>query len=137
VRLDGFHIGDPRMMGNLHGAIAGVDLGGFIGATYRRFPFPADPAEFRQNPAAEENRAWTRALIRKFGRADRIILHRNGAEGRISVSDYVFREEEFRRLVDYVDRGGHPRWRDEVRPQYVREMMKALERRGMPITSSR
>ena len=30
------------------------------------------------------------------------------------------------KLVAYVDRGGYPRWRDELRPPYVSEMVESL-----------
>jgi hypothetical protein len=48
VRIDGFRIKDAAMMGSLHGAIRGVDLSGFIGQVYRQFPFPDNPAGFKQ-----------------------------------------------------------------------------------------
>jgi len=38
-------------VGDLMGAIHGVRLTGFIGDLYRVFPFPSDPAAFKQNPA--------------------------------------------------------------------------------------
>lgn len=81
---------------------------------------------FKQLPAAEANRAWTLESIRTFGRDHRVTLCRIGDELRIAVGEYVFRDVEFQRLIAYVDRGGHPRWRDDVRPPYVRAMMKAL-----------
>ena len=50
--FDGWRIPDSRMIGNLHGAIAGTDLSGFIGVTYGRFPFPASRDDFKQRPHA-------------------------------------------------------------------------------------
>jgi len=37
-------------MGDLMGAIHGVRFCGFLGELYRKFPFPQNPADFKQNP---------------------------------------------------------------------------------------
>jgi hypothetical protein len=126
TEFEGFRIEDPGKVGNLHGAIAGTDLRGFIGATYRRFPFPADPAKFKQNPEGAANRPWAFDLIRKYAAPCAMRLRREPESGRVSIGDYTFSGAEFLRLVEYVDRGGFPRWRDGIRPQYVEEMTAAL-----------
>jgi hypothetical protein len=38
-----------------------------------------------------------------------------------------FFASEFCELVDYVWRGGYPRWEDEVRPDYVLAMAQAVQ----------
>ena len=126
--IEGWRIADPLRIGNLHGAIAGQDLSGFIGATYRRFPFPADPAGFRQSPEGAANNAWAEERIAGFGEAETIALTWDRPARRVSVGELVFDEPDFGELVAYVGRGGYPRWRDEVRPAHVQAMMRALER---------
>ena len=37
---EGYHIADPADIGDLMGAISGTRHTGFIGALYRKFPFP-------------------------------------------------------------------------------------------------
>jgi hypothetical protein len=128
--LDGWRIDDPRRLGDLHGAIAGRALGGFIGATYRRWPFPSRREEFRQNPDGGRNRAAAEALLLPFAMALSVPLIRCPGGGRFVVGDYAFDGSEFERLIAYVDRGGLPRWRDDVRPPYVAGMMEALRAAG-------
>ena len=42
--------------------------------------------------------------------------------GEIQIGDYRFSGTQFQELIDYVWRGGYPRWKDEIRPGYVLEM---------------
>jgi hypothetical protein len=124
--IDGWRIDERGKIGNLQGAIAGVDLSGFIGATYRRFPFPKEPGDFRQNPGGSANRAWVEERIGRFGRPERIRLDRAGST--VSVGEIAFDPGAFSDLIAYVDRGGYPRWKDEIRPAYVQEMLRKLGR---------
>ncbi len=128
--LDGWRIDDPRRLGNLDGAIAGRDRTGFLGATYRRWPFPARRADFRQNPDGDRNRAATEALLLPFAKSLAIPLDHAPARRTFAVGGTVFDESEFDRLIAYVDRGGLPRWRDDRRPPYVTAMMEALRAAG-------
>jgi hypothetical protein len=124
--IGGWRIGEREKIGNLHGAIAGADLSGFIGATYRRFPFPGEPERFKQNPEGSANRGWAEELAGRYGRREEILLGRD--RGQIALGEYVFDPAAFSDLIAYVDRGGYPRWKDEVRPHYVRVMMEKLGR---------
>lgn len=126
VTMPGFEIADPGKVGNVNAAIRGWDLSGFIGATYKRFPFPADPAGFRQKPDTACNRDWTEEAIRAFGKERAIPLRWRAAASLVAIADIELTLEGFRELIAYVDRGGYPRWKDEVRPAYVSEMLARL-----------
>ena len=124
--LEGWRIDDSLRVGNLHGAIAGQDLSGFIGATYERFAFPADPAGFKQSPEGDANSAWAAEIIAGFGGAETIALCRDRRSDLVCVGEYEFDLPGFGELIRYVARGGYPRWRDERRPAHVRQMVRAL-----------
>ncbi len=124
--LRGWRICDAGRIGNLHGAIAGQDLSGFIGATYARFPFPAEPAGFKQSPEGRDNRDEIAAMIADYGEPVTIVLARDPGACGGRVAEYAFSEDGFAQLVAYVDRGGYPRWRDENPPAYVTAMMTRL-----------
>jgi len=127
--MDGWRIDRPERIGDLHGAIAGVDLTGFIGATYRRHPFPRDPAGFRQDPEGARSRAWASACIADFGTPVHIPLEADVATGDATVGGYRFDHQTLLALVAYVDRGGHPRWKNDTRPDYVLRMRTELASR--------
>ena len=137
IAIEGWCIEDRARIGNLHGAIAGADLGGFIGATYRRWPFPATEEGFRQDPEGSRNRAATEEMIAAFGKLETIPVAADPAAGTISIGGFVFDDWAFDSLVAYVDRGGMPRWRDEVRPDYVTEMNRSLQSSAGPRPPSR
>ncbi|MEI8183904.1 MAG: hypothetical protein WCG29_14500, partial [Desulfomonile sp.] len=126
VWMDGFRIQDPTLIGNLHGAIQGVDLRGFIGETYRQFPFPASQWAFKQKPDGVKNQSLVQGLIRKFAEDKPIRLSLDIQSSTTSIDEFVFEQKEFEELTAYVDRGGYPRWQDEIRPPYVQAMMKKL-----------
>lgn len=126
--MDGWRIDGPEQIGDLHGAIAGVALGGFIGATYRRHPFPSNPSDFRQNPEGARNRAWAAERIADFGIPVHITIEADATTGDTIVGEYRFDHPTLLALIAYVDRGGHPRWKDDTRPDYVLRMREALER---------
>ena len=46
----------------------------------------------------------------------------------VNIGGYLFSRETFQELVLYVWRGGYPRWKEEVRPLYVLEMKKEIEK---------
>jgi hypothetical protein len=136
--IPGWRIRDQRSVGNVNLAIQGRDLSGFIGATYRTFPFPQDPGGFKQKPDGEKNRASFEEMIRDFGEPEALSLRWEG-EGRdeiLSVAEYVFDLKNFADLVSYVDRGGYPRWKDERRPPYVKAMMKTLRESSSPLLAA-
>ena len=127
VHLDGFSINDRFRIGNLHGAIQGIDLSGFIGATYRKFPFPLDPKGFKQKPYGLKNQEYIQDLILTYGEPIKIRLWWDKVSARVSVGEFVFDQKTFSMLIAYVDQGGYPRWQDEIRPDYVQLMLKKLK----------
>jgi hypothetical protein len=113
-------------IGDLMGAIAGVRHTGFIGAVYRRFPFPEDPAKFKQNPDGWKTRPILIELLSRCAvRRDLPITAGPAAEA-VAVGPYRFSRLGFGRLIEYVWRGGYPRWKNDVRPDYVTRMAQAL-----------
>jgi hypothetical protein len=126
--LPGWRIRERGAVGNVNLAIRGLDFGGFIGATYAEFPFPRRPDGFKQKPDACRNRAWAEAAVAHFGAPEEFRVRTDPADGTVAVAEYVFDPAAFAALVDYVDRGGYPRWEGEVRPAYVAAMMDALGR---------
>jgi hypothetical protein len=133
LRFDGFRIIDPFLIGNLHGAIQGIDLSGFIGATYQKFPFPSDPKGFKQKPYGAKNQEYMRDLILKYGKpaAIRIIWDQDSAK--VSLDEYLFDQAVFTMLIAYVDQGGYPRWQDGIQPDFVHSMMKTLKKTSSPL----
>jgi hypothetical protein len=131
--IDGFRITDSVMIGNLHGAIQGIDLRGFIGETYRMFPFPGSHEAFKQKPYGHRNRPIIRKIIQKFGKSQTVRFTWKRPMSSVSVEEYIFDQEEFRELVAYVVRGGYPRWQEELRPPYVPAMMKSLKEISSPL----
>ncbi len=119
----GWRITDRAAAGDLHGAIAGRDHGGFIGATYRRWPFPAAPQDFRQNPDGHQTRDLVIPLVERFGDGEDFGLRWDSGAATVSLAEYIFSTGEFRRLLDYVARGGYPRWSQDRQPDYVQRML--------------
>jgi hypothetical protein len=132
LALAGWRIADPAAVGNVNLAIQGLHLGGFIGATYREFPFPERPEGFKQQPDGSRNRAWAAAAIARFGAPAELQVRVDPATGDVAVAGYVFAPDAFAALVAYVDRGGYPRWAGEERPPYVAAMMAALRAPATP-----
>lgn len=113
---------DRKDIGNLMGAINRVDLRGFIGETYRLFPFPREPHLFRQNPEGYRTREIIEAIIEKYVKLSRIAVIVDQSGHTIKIGEYVFTREVFHELLQYVWVGGYPRWKDGARPDYVLEM---------------
>ncbi len=109
-------------MGDLMGAIHGIRYLGFIGEVYRRFPFPAEPAEFKQNPEGFENRAIIQDIIQKYAQRVSLSLTLDEESRTLEIGEYIFSREEFHEILDYVWLGGYPRWKDGIRPGYVMHM---------------
>ena len=126
-----WRIDHSAMIGDLHGAIRGDYLKGFIGATYGRWPFPKKKADFKQDPDGHQTREEVESLIEHVSLAEEIVVRWNAQV--VSLDTMSFSVEEFARLVAYVDRGGHPRWRDDRRPDYVADMTTALQQASSPL----
>jgi hypothetical protein len=122
-----YYIADPEDIGDLMGAIHASRYTGFIGETYMRFPFPLNPEDFKQKPEGYRNREMVESMIEKYAESCPIpvIIGKNAQE--ISIGAYRLTRAVFHQLLNYVWRGGYPRWKDEVRPGYVMAMKKAVE----------
>ncbi len=116
---------DPNDIGDLMGAIHGIRFTGFIGKMYRLFPFPAAPEDFKQNPEGFNTQEILKKEIGKFSEETELILDFTNEE-KIKFGSYVFDIPVFHELIRYVWQGGYPRWKDEIRPQYVIKMKENI-----------
>ena len=115
-------------IGDLMGAIHGVRYTGFIGEVYRRFPFPAEPAGFKQMADGWKTRDIMRGIISHYAVRRDIEIAVTSAASHIEIGDYRFSRAGFHELLKYVWRGGYPRWKNGVRPEYVRHMAEAASK---------
>lgn len=127
--LDTYVIGDAAR-GNLMGAIQGFDLSGFIGETYRIFPFPADQSAFKQNPRGFETRHLVEEIAARYGEPYGLTFRADASGATIAIGEYLFNRLWFHELLKYVWVGGYPRWKAGVRPPYVLSMREAVEKSG-------
>lgn len=118
-------------IGNLMAAISGVYLSGFIGAVYEHFPFPHEPDKFKQNPEGFKNRELIDGIIRRYVSSTKIQVRATDTE--IKIGEYLFEKTVFHELLSYVWAGGYPRWKDEIKPDYVIKMKEAGEASYNPI----
>jgi hypothetical protein len=116
----------PEEVGDLMGAIHGIRYTGFIGELYRRFPFPSSAQDFKQNPDGFKTQSEVSEIIGKYAVPREIQVKVNAAAGEIQVGDYRFSSSQFLELVDYVWRGGYPRWKNNIRPCYLSAMRDTL-----------
>lgn len=121
-----YDIQPPQRVGDLMGAIHGIRYSGFIGAVYQRFPFPSRPADFKQKPEGHVNRQIVTALIESYGIQRSISVGVHAADQTVHIGDYRFTFENFQALIRYVWQGGYPRWKNDKRPEYVRQMRTHL-----------
>jgi hypothetical protein len=128
-------IAAPEQIGDLMGAIHGIRFSGFIGAVYRRFPFPRDLRDFKQNPEGLRTRGFMESLIAGYGQTLAIATMIEPDTGAVRIGDYRFERRVFHGLLDYVWRGGYPRWKDERRPEAVRRMAAAVRSSAVPVFS--
>ncbi|VEN73113.1 conserved hypothetical protein [Candidatus Desulfarcum epimagneticum] len=126
VFLDGWDIPSPVDRGDLMGAIAGISRRGFIGELYQAFPFPKDPGAFKQRPDGAKNRAAAVRIIEKHAVETQIPFSINAETRRAMIGEFEFDPGSFQELIDYVDRGGMPEWKDGKRPGYVARMTRGL-----------
>ncbi len=120
----------PRQadIGDLMGAIHDVHYSGFIGEVYRRFPFPRREEDFKQKPEGLQNRSIVKPILEKYARIATIPLRADRAHDTVAIGEYLFSGEVFHQLIGYVWLGGYPRWKDSIRPGYVLEMGRVLEK---------
>jgi hypothetical protein len=118
-------------MGNLMGAIHGIDLRGFMGEVYKLFPFPKEREKFKQNPDGFKTRSLIEQLIQKYGRKITLQFVIRPKDDKIGMGDCLFNRTSFQKLVQYIWLGGFPRWKDGIRPDYallMKEMIGQSER---------
>jgi hypothetical protein len=115
-------------IGNLMGAIHGIDYRGFIGEVYRLFPFPENRDGFKQNPDGFRNRSLIEEQIQKYARRVEIYLRMDKKSDQIKIGEYAFSRVSFWELIQYIWLGGYPRWRDGIRPDYVLAMKAKIDR---------
>ena len=109
-------------IGDLMGAIHGVRFTGFIGEVYRRFPFPRQNEDFKQNPEGFQTRSLVSGIIEKYAQPREIPVTISSENSEIEIGVYRFNRVQFQELIKYVWRGGYPRWKDKIRPGYVTGM---------------
>ena len=114
-------------VGNLMGAIHGIDLRGFLGEVYRHFPFPKEREEFKQNPEGFKTRSLMEKLIQQYGEKERIQFLIRPNDDEIGIGEYLFNRTSFQKLIEYIWMGGFPRWKDEIRPDYVLRVKEMIE----------
>ena len=114
-------------IGNLMGAIHGIDLRGFIGEVYKRFPFPEERENFKQNPEGFKTRSLVEEVIQRHGEKKGIQFSIRQKDERIGIGEYLFGRSTFQELIKYIWMGGFPRWKNEIRPGYVLRMREAIE----------
>jgi hypothetical protein len=122
------YIESPENIGDLHAAIQGVRYSGFIGELYRRFPFPLRAEDFKQNPDGTHNHLQVEEIMQTYAHPIEIAVNADLINHRIEIGSFRFSRDSFQELIKYVWRGGYPRWRDLIRPDYVVSMKNTLMR---------
>ncbi len=123
---DVYDIPNAGDIGDLMGAIHGIRYTGFIGEVYLRFPFPERPEDFKQKPEGFRTRDDVEAIIKKFAWTVEIPFCIDQEASEVSIGPYRFTRASFQGFIRYVWQGGYPRWRDEIRPDYVLAMKDAI-----------
>jgi len=119
-------IKDTSDIGDLMGAIHGIRYTGFIGETYRRFPFPSEAEAFKQQTDGVKNQAFIREIIEKYAQRIEIPFRFDEKAETVSIGQYQFTLKNWHELIEYVWRGGYPRWSDEKKPDYVLSMQVSV-----------
>ncbi len=114
-------------IGDLMGAIHGIQYTGFIGAVYRRFPFPQRQEDFKQQPEGWKNRSEVRRILNKYAFRVDIPFGIRPQEGTVAIGKFLFDRTSFQKMVHYVWLGGYPGWKDGIRPNDVSKMKREIE----------
>ncbi|MHC4661058.1 MAG: hypothetical protein ACYS8W_05160 [Planctomycetota bacterium] len=125
-----YDIENPAEIGDLMAAIHGVEFTGFIGDTYVKYPFPEREEHFKQSPEGSRTQAEFREMIEKYAVEGEIRFTADAEKKEVAIGEYVFTIEAFHELINYVCIGGMPRYRDEVKPEYVLKMVEAIRGSG-------
>lgn len=123
----------PEQIGNLMGAISGIDLRGFIGKVYSRFPFPHEPERFKQSPEGFKNRGIIEDIVVRYANPSDIKVIIDRKAWTIMIGEYLFSRYGFHELIRYLWLGGYPRWKDGIRPDYIIKMKDKVERSNNPL----
>jgi len=126
------YILEIRQIGNLMGAISGVELSGFIGEVYGHFPFPHEPDKFKQNPDGYINRELVEGIVRRYTAISKIQVVVDAVTQTIRIGEYLFSKQGFHELLKYLWLGGYPRWKDGTRPEYIVRMKECIEHSTHP-----
>jgi hypothetical protein len=122
-----YSIDSPMDVGDLMAAIHGIRYTGFIGEVYKRFPFPKREAEFKQKREGFQNRQGMISLLERWAVSKTVPIRVDKENETVSIGEYLFTKAVFHQLIQYVWVGGYPRWKDDIRPNYVMEMKFRLE----------
>jgi hypothetical protein len=114
-------------IGNLMGAIHGIDHRGFIGEIYKLYPFPKQQEDFKQNPEGFQTRPLMESLIRKFALKMNLRFVMDQTSQQVAIGEYYFDKPSFHDLIRYIWIGGFPRWKDDIRPDYVVAMKEKIK----------
>ncbi|MCP3954321.1 MAG: hypothetical protein GY697_19205 [Desulfobacterales bacterium] len=122
-----YAISDPVDIGDLMGAIHGMKFTGFIGDVYKLFPFPSDPKGFKQNPEGFNTQEIINKVIEGFSKQTELVIS-FPSKNEIKLGQYRFSVPVFHELIRYVWQGGYPRFKDEIRPQYILDMKEMIQK---------
>jgi hypothetical protein len=114
-------------IGNLMGAIHGSDHRGFIGEVYKLFLFPKHREDFKQKSEGNHTRTLMERLIQKYTSKTDIHFMMDQKTEQINIGEYLFSKLSFHELIKYIWMGGFPRWKDNLRPDYVLSMGKVID----------
>lgn len=123
VEMPAWRFASRAEVGDLMGAIRNERHTGYLGEIYLKWPFPADPALFRQKLHGHENRGAVEEILDRRAEPGPVTMKRE--PGRFSFGEYVFDEAGYRELVNYVWRGGYPTWEgfeDGRSPAFVSDL---------------
>ena len=109
-----YRIQDREAIGDLMGAIHGIRYTGFIGAVYRRFPFPSKPEGFKQNRGGDSTQDTITTIIENYAPLTEMPVSVDDLNNLITMGGYRFDSAAFQSLVRYVWQGGYPRWRHDT-----------------------
>jgi hypothetical protein len=113
-------------IGDLMGAIHGLRFTGFIGELYGHYPFPGQPAAFKQNPEGHRTQSLVTDIISKYAQNKEIQIIVDNKKMETVIGSFRFNRIQFQELLIYVWRGGYPRWKNEIRPGYVLELKRQI-----------
>jgi hypothetical protein len=121
------YILEEKQIGNLMGAITGVDLWGFIGEVYGHFPFPCVQEEFKQHTDGYRNRGLVESIVQRYAPLTKIKVIADPAAQTVKIGGYLFDKPVFGELLTYLWVGGYPRWMGGRRPDYIVKMKECVE----------